>query len=55
MVGGMVSAVVLTLLVLPAVYFLWRRQSLKHLTLDSLITDYPVNQPQDTEHSIPEK
>ncbi|MAY42707.1 MULTISPECIES: efflux RND transporter permease subunit [unclassified Neptuniibacter] len=28
MVGGMVSAVILTLLVLPAIYFLWKRQSL---------------------------
>jgi len=29
MVGGMVSAVILTLLVVPATYFLWRKQSLK--------------------------
>ncbi len=29
MVGGMVSAVLLTLLVVPAVYFLWRKSSLK--------------------------
>jgi len=28
MVGGMLSAVVLTLLVLPAVYLLWRRTKL---------------------------
>jgi Cu(I)/Ag(I) efflux system membrane protein CusA/SilA len=28
MVGGMVSAVVLTLLVLPAIYFMWKRSSL---------------------------
>ncbi|MBP0048576.1 efflux RND transporter permease subunit [Marinobacterium sp. AK62] len=49
MVGGMVSAVILTLLVLPAVYFLWRRQSLKHLTLDSLDTDYSTHQPQSAE------
>jgi Cu(I)/Ag(I) efflux system membrane protein CusA/SilA len=28
MVGGMVSAVLLTLLVVPAVYYLWRKQSL---------------------------
>ena len=28
MVGGMVSAVLLTLLVLPAVFFLWRKRSL---------------------------
>jgi len=26
MVGGMVSAVLLTLLVVPAVYYLWRRR-----------------------------
>ena len=30
MVGGMLSAVFLTLLVVPAVYFIWRRQSLKN-------------------------
>lgn len=35
MVGGMVSAVVLTLLVLPAVYFLWRRQQLPVTTQTS--------------------
>lgn len=29
MVGGMISAVILTLLVVPAVYFLWRNYSLK--------------------------
>lgn len=29
MVGGMFSAIVLTLLVLPAVYLLWRKQSLR--------------------------
>jgi len=28
MVGGMISAVILTLLVVPSVYFLWRRRSL---------------------------
>ena len=28
MVGGMISALVLTLLVLPVVYYLWRRHSL---------------------------
>ncbi|MBV1788074.1 efflux RND transporter permease subunit [Marinobacterium sp. D7] len=39
MVGGMVSAVVLTLLVLPAVYYLWRRRSLKRMTLDNLLSD----------------
>jgi len=30
MVGGMVSAVLLTLLVVPAVYYLWRKTALKH-------------------------
>lgn len=35
MVGGMVSAVVLTLLVLPAVYYLWRRRCIQRLTLDT--------------------
>ena len=29
MIGGMVSAVVLTLLVLPVVYYLWRTRSLE--------------------------
>ena len=29
MVGGMVSALILTLLVLPAVYYLWREHSLR--------------------------
>jgi len=29
MVGGMLSAVVLTLLVLPAIYFIWRKNALK--------------------------
>jgi Cu(I)/Ag(I) efflux system membrane protein CusA/SilA len=29
MVGGMVSAIILTLLVLPTVYFMWRKQSIK--------------------------
>jgi Cu(I)/Ag(I) efflux system membrane protein CusA/SilA len=34
MVGGMVSAVVLTLLVLPVIYFMWKRSSLiKNTTL----------------------
>ncbi len=30
MVGGMVSAVALTLLVVPAVYYLWRKRGLRH-------------------------
>jgi len=29
MVGGMLSAVILTLLVVPAVYFLWRKQAMQ--------------------------
>ncbi len=29
MVGGMISAVILTLLVVPAVFYLWRKQSIK--------------------------
>jgi Cu(I)/Ag(I) efflux system membrane protein CusA/SilA len=29
MVGGMISAVILTLLVLPAVYYLWRKKDVK--------------------------
>jgi Cu(I)/Ag(I) efflux system membrane protein CusA/SilA len=31
MVGGMVSAMLLTLLVLPAIYFLWKKQQIKQL------------------------
>jgi len=31
MVGGMISAVILTLLVLPAVYYLWRGQKVKRV------------------------
>jgi len=29
MVGGMISAIALTLVVIPAVYLLWRKQGLK--------------------------
>jgi Cu(I)/Ag(I) efflux system membrane protein CusA/SilA len=32
MVGGMVSAVLLTLLVVPAVYYLWRKTALQQTT-----------------------
>jgi Cu(I)/Ag(I) efflux system membrane protein CusA/SilA len=28
MVGGMITAAILTLLILPAIYLLWRRRSL---------------------------
>jgi Cu(I)/Ag(I) efflux system membrane protein CusA/SilA len=28
MVGGMISALVLTLLILPAIYLLWKKRSL---------------------------
>jgi Cu(I)/Ag(I) efflux system membrane protein CusA/SilA len=42
MVGGMVSAVVLTLLVLPVVYYLWRLHSLQQLTPESLAAAFPV-------------
>jgi len=37
MVGGMISAVILTLLVLPVVYFLWRLTSIKSLNLNSKV------------------
>ncbi|MFN2353369.1 MAG: efflux RND transporter permease subunit [Desulfopila sp.] len=33
MVGGMVSSVLLTLLVVPAVFYLWRKRSLKNLAV----------------------
>lgn len=29
MVGGMVSSTILTLLIIPTIYFLWRRRELK--------------------------
>ena len=32
MVGGMISALAMTLLVLPVMYFLWRKQTIKKLT-----------------------
>ncbi|GAA0691153.1 CusA/CzcA family heavy metal efflux RND transporter [Marinobacterium maritimum] len=48
MVGGMVSAVVLTLLVLPAVYYLWRLRSLHTLTPESLAEAFPVTQSDNT-------
>ncbi|PCI44312.1 MAG: CusA/CzcA family heavy metal efflux RND transporter [Alphaproteobacteria bacterium] len=35
MVGGMVSAVLLTLLILPPVYYLWRKAGLKKIKLDA--------------------
>ncbi|MFT6094974.1 MAG: Cu(I)/Ag(I) efflux system membrane protein CusA/SilA [Pseudohongiellaceae bacterium] len=37
MVGGMVSAIVLTLLVLPGVYFLWRSYDLRNFNPNSLM------------------
>jgi len=33
MVGGMVSAIILTLLILPAIYLIWRKQQLKYLAV----------------------
>jgi Cu(I)/Ag(I) efflux system membrane protein CusA/SilA len=35
MIGGMVSSTVLTLLVIPAIYLLWRRAELRRAALDS--------------------
>ena len=32
MVGGMVSAILLTLLILPAIYLIWRKQQLKTMS-----------------------
>lgn len=37
MVGGMISAIVLTLLVLPGVYFFWRSYDLKNFNPNSLL------------------
>ncbi len=36
MVGGMVSAVVLTLLVVPAIYYLWRKKSITQIVKEEL-------------------
>lgn len=33
MVGGMVSAILLTLLILPAIYLIWRKQQLKNMSV----------------------
>ncbi|MDQ7073286.1 MAG: efflux RND transporter permease subunit [Gammaproteobacteria bacterium] len=32
MVGGMISALIMTLLVLPVVYFAWRKHSIKKIS-----------------------
>jgi Cu(I)/Ag(I) efflux system membrane protein CusA/SilA len=37
MIGGMVSSTVLTLLVIPAIYLLWRRAELRRVALDSTV------------------
>ena len=39
MVGGMISAVILTLLVLPVVYFLWRKRAVNRMSVEEFITD----------------
>jgi len=46
MVGGMLSATVLTLLVIPAVYFLWKRREIKQLkisTVDVILDESPFD------------
>jgi len=48
MVGGMASAVVLTLLVLPAIYYLWRRQTLKRMSPEQLSRLMTVENPEPT-------
>ncbi|HDT5887502.1 TPA: efflux RND transporter permease subunit, partial [Aeromonas dhakensis] len=42
MIGGMVTALVLTLLVLPAAYYLWRSRTLKTFELTTAQTDTPT-------------
>lgn len=42
MVGGLVSSAILTLLILPAIYLLWRRRALTHPTHT---TDHPTEAP----------
>ena len=39
MVGGMISAVILTLLVLPVVYLLWRKAEIKSYTRENFLAD----------------
>jgi len=39
MVGGMLSATVLALLVIPAVYFLWKRREIKRLPISAIDVD----------------
>ena len=39
MVGGMISAVILTLMVLPVVYFLWRKRAVNRMPAEAFITD----------------
>ncbi len=39
MVGGMVSSTILTLVIIPAIYFLWKRLSLGSVTTDGTVGD----------------
>ncbi len=39
MVGGMISAVILTLMVLPVVYFLWRKRAVNSMPAEDFIID----------------
>ena len=36
MVGGMVTSTILTLIVIPVIYYLWRRRGLKGLDVAAL-------------------
>ncbi len=47
MVGGMISATLLTLLLLPAVFYLWKRHSASRYTND---TDSNIHSTQETDH-----
>jgi len=38
MVGGMVTSTVLTLVVIPVIYFMWRRRGIRHATKEAVAT-----------------
>jgi len=42
MVGGLVSSIILTLLILPAVYGVWKRAELRNQLADEPVTDDPT-------------
>ena len=51
MVGGMLSATVLTLLVIPAVYFLWKRREIKRLPILPIDVALDKGTPRDNQNA----